>query len=1371
MTQDRPPRPILNGVSDPRSTLVTVLPAAKEQRARWLVVAAADRGIEAALRAQGFEDVVVRIDGPGAVLDGLLRGRDWDGAIIALDGGAPDGASGPALAAVRHGARDLPALVVLDDEVDPASVARWRARGASDVIGTLELDQLRARVEALRRPRTPPLAAPEPTDVADAGRLLAAITQAGTDIAHAETFDEALTALVVALDRTTNVDAVETWHLADDRVRLVAGPWAGAPELSDLRSDPTALGLIPRAGLVRYVFEHAVGATVPDLREGDQAEPNPGPGETPRFVRRDAALALDVRAVHATPLVADDQVLAVVVVLLRDPTDLPAAMSRCAWWCAWAGATLSTWLRWRTVTHDRGRLHEMIDESPVGFVACDEDGRLTVVNRTMERAGLVARAGEDRERWTGAWNLVGGDGVTPVPAGEDPLSRALRGEVVADELVVATPAGGSRRHWRVDATPVGGSAPDGAVATFRPMRAVRSRSAPPGPPITTSELVLRDFRLLLDRAADLAAAVGDALDLRDVWRALDAFLRATTPATRWRVERAGGAAMADGGPDPQVPTPADADLPPDRRVTATLRVSDRELGRLTLLAQEPGAFDERHTTAATMAANLVAVAVDHADLVVQERELRARAEASAHHFRSMFHATPLAVSLTSLDDDVVLDVNPAFAALLGHTRDALVGQPVDVLQHWVDADVRAALKAAVVAGRGVKNQEVGLRRKDGSERRCLVSAERTEHHGRPAMLFTVVDVTERLAQETELRQLATFREKLMGFVEQTLDEGFEGGAFFQRLVESAVAATPGAEAGSLLLRDDEGDVYRFVAAVGFDLEGLRSVTFTDAEVYRSVESGRPVVVHRHPESRPEDVRSELLQRYGRAADIQATLIVPILLSGRRVATLDLDSFSSPDAFGEDALRLASAFAAQAATLVKRRALEVALERMAYHDHLTGLPNRLLFRDRLVQAIAHARRTGRRGAALFVDVDNLKVTNDTLGHSVGDALLRGVAERLQRAVREVDTVARIGGDEFTVVLPEVADAAAAGLVADKLLAAFREPFAVEGHEVHSTASVGVTLFPDDAVDADALIQHGDTAMYQAKNQGKDRYRFFTRDMNRALMERVSLEAQIRKALERDEFSLHFQPRVSLADGRITSVEALARWQHPERGWIAPADFIHVAEEAGLIGTLGRHLLTLACAQGRQWAEAGTPVVVAVNLSAKQLQERDVVAQIEAVLDETGYEASGLEIELTESAVMRNIEENVGKLAALRALGIQVSIDDFGTGYSSLSYLKRLPATALKIDRSFVADLGRDGAQAPHDAGIVRAVVALSSTLGLMAIAEGIETTAQLDFLRGVGCEQGQGFLLSRPAAAQVVTPLLAAGRVPMPFTPSDRSEVA
>ncbi|MFO8149786.1 MAG: EAL domain-containing protein, partial [Trueperaceae bacterium] len=265
-------------------------------------------------------------------------------------------------------------------------------------------------------------------------------------------------------------------------------------------------------------------------------------------------------------------------------------------------------------------------------------------------------------------------------------------------------------------------------------------------------------------------------------------------------------------------------------------------------------------------------------------------------------------------------------------------------------------------------------------------------------------------------------------------------------------------------------------------------------------------------------------------------------------------------------------------------------------------------------------------------------------------------------------------------------------------------------------------------------------------------------NRALLERAALESHLRKALERDELGLHYQPRVALTDGRITSVEALARWAHPERGWIPPGAFIPVAEDAGLISAVGRHLLDLACRQARTWLDAGCPTVVAFNLSAKQLQERDVVALVADALERSGLDGRWLELELTETGVMRNVEENVAKLAALRRLGVHVSIDDFGTGYSSLNYLKRLPASALKIDRSFVVDLGDDPDAAPHDAGIVRTVVVLAHTLGMEAIAEGIETPAQLAFLRALGCEQGQGYLFARPCSADEITPLLQHGRI-------------
>ena len=1262
------------------------------------------------------------------------------------------------MAALRLESAAAPVVVVVMDAVDAADANRWRALGAADAVGRTDLAGLAVRLRALREPRPAVDGAPEPEDAADGRRWIDALAALHSAVDRAEDLDAALTAAAHAIAASVRVAGLEIWRLADDGLQLRPAATCGVAADARLRSDPTVPVLTPRDGLVRHVYERGRAAWVADVRASDEADGDGVLDPRPRLLRAPAAIALGLHAVHAEPVLVGDAVVAVLVGWFEAPADRAAARDRLAWWASRIGTTIGAWRAARAAEADLAHLRAALDGAPMAMAACDADGRLTLANQAIGRAGLDALVGDAHERWRAGWTLRAHDGVTAVAAGDDPLSRALRGEVLQAAVFVSDTAGGRPRRWRVDATPLRSpdGAPAGARATFAPV------DAPTDPDATaTSDLVLRDFRLLLDRAADLAAAVGEAPELGDVWPALDAFVRATTPAARWTVVRGASVAhAAGGGPGDGSPTAADDALSSDRRVAAPLRVGERELGTLALISDVPGAFDERHATAATMAANLIAVAVDHADLVVKERHLRAEAEASATHFRSMFDATPLAVSLTSLDDATVLDVNPAFAELVGFAREELVGRRIADFENWADPTVRAAIKAHVETGGGVANQEVVLLRKDRSRLRCLVSAERTEHRGRPAMLLTVVDVTERLAQEERMRQLATFREKLMDFVEQTLEEGFEGATFFQRLVESAVAATPGAEAGSLLLRDDDGDTYRFVAAVGYDLERLAPVTFGDEEIRVSADVAHPVVVHVHPEASQEDERAFLLRAHGRMDEIRATLTVPIVLSGRRVAALCLDAFADRDAFGDDAHRLAAAFGAQVAALVKRRALEKALERMAYHDHLTGLPNRTLFRDRLVQAIAHARRNGRRGAALFIDLDNLKVTNDTLGHAVGDALLRSVAERLQAVVRDEDTVARIGGDEFTVVLPEVKDAPAAARVAEKLIEAFRAPFAVAGHEVHATASLGITLFPDDATDADALIQHGDTAMYHAKTQGKDRFRFFTRDMNRALLERASLETQLRKALDRDEFTLHFQPRVALDDGRVTSVEALARWRHPERGWIPPDSFIAVAEESGLIGPVGRRLLELACIQGRRWADAGTPVVVAANLSARQLQERDFVAQIEEVLAATGFDPNYLEVELTESTVMRNVEENVEKLGALRALGVQVSIDDFGTAYSSLNYLKRLPATALKIDRSFVTDVG-DVERSPHDVGIVRAIIALAHTLELTAIAEGIETPAQLAFLQQAGCEQGQGYLLGRPVPAHELEATLAAGVVPLP----------
>ncbi len=1310
---------------------------------------AAQEGLRARLDAIA---TVFQVEAPGPLLDSLLRGRDWDAALI-VDPATAEGA----MAAVHDLQPELKVLVVEADE-DPDTVSFWRQRGAREVIGRGRLEQLEERLlKALRDPARPSTAMPQPRDTDDAGRLLRVLHTLHQQLDQAMNKDELLQAAARAVSDVTDAPLVEAWRWSDGGAHpQMSVAVADDPAMSELHlgpeSDPS-----PREGVVCQVLEHGHPVTLDDLA-ADRADPS----LAPRMLRLADALALGLRSVHASPVLVGSEAVAALVVHLAEAGDsagLATVAGRCDWIAAQLGRRMDLL---RSVSQGQEAVQLLDVASELGgssLLACDAEGRLSLVHPAMERAGFAGRRGESASRWTARWSLFEQAGALSVPRGEDPLSRALRGETLDDAFYLSRPDGARERRWQVSARPLTGT--DGnVVGALSSWREVVSR-ADPRVGTDAQEMALRGFRFLLDRAAELAAAVGEAKELDDVWAPLDAFVRATTTASAWRVLRADDVPLASSAGQADAAADAAADGHGSPVLLTPMRVGERLLGHLLLRSSSGSpAFDERQATAANMAANLLAVAVDHADLVVQERLQRERAEVSAQSFRALFQASPAAQSLGALDDDIVLDINSALETMLGRGREMVVDRPPNVRDVWADPDQRGAIRAEVLAGRSVRDREVLLRHADGSLLRCLASAERIEHMGRPAMLMTIVDLTERLAKETELQQLANFREALVDFVEQTLDAGFEAG-FYQRLVETAVRATPGAEGGTLVLRDG-GDEYRFVAAVGYDLDGLQPVVFRDHEIHSEPDDLGPGIVRLQTDT-PDETRErlELLRRHGRLDEIRSTLVVPIVLAGRRVAALFLDSFSDDRAFGETSKGLATAFASQVAALVRRRDLEHELERMAYHDHLTGLPNRLLFRDRLVQSLAAATRHERRGGALFIDLDNLKVTNDTLGHAVGDALLIEVARRLRASVRSEDTVARIGGDEFTVVLPDVADGAAVARVAEKVLAALRRPFELAGHEVHASASIGVTLFPDDAMDADTLIQHGDTAMYQAKTQGKDRFRFFTREMNRALLERASIEAQLRKALERDELSLHYQPRVDLNDGRITSVEALARWEHPERGWIPPSDFIPVAEDAGLLPQVASRLLELSCRQARAWVDQGLDIRMAFNLSAKQLQERDLVQQIEEVLSRTGLPPRFLELELTESAVMRNVEENVGKLAALRDLGVQVAIDDFGTGYSSLNYLKRLPAYALKIDRSFVKDLSEDLSSSPHDAAIVRAIVALARTLEMQAIAEGIETTAQLDFLRQVGCQQGQGFLFARPAAESQIRPLLQAGRVTLP----------
>jgi diguanylate cyclase (GGDEF)-like protein/PAS domain S-box-containing protein len=438
-------------------------------------------------------------------------------------------------------------------------------------------------------------------------------------------------------------------------------------------------------------------------------------------------------------------------------------------------------------------------------------------------------------------------------------------------------------------------------------------------------------------------------------------------------------------------------------------------------------------------------------------------------------------------------------------------------------------------------------------------------------------------------------------------------------------------------------------------------------------------------------------------------------------------------------------------LTERRRAEERIRYQAQHDALTDLPNRLLLRDRVTQAIAQAQRTETQIALLFIDLDHFKNINDSLGHQAGDQLLQAAAERLQRCLREGDSVARLGGDEFVIGLPGLRDTDDVMRMAGEVLEALRLPFFIDRRELHVSGSIGISLYPSDGLDADALMRAADTAMYHAKEKGRDNYQFFTESLNEAAQRRLNIANRLHRALERGEFTLHYQAQVELESSRIFGAEALIRWLPPEGGTIAPSEFIRIAEETGLIVPLGEWVLREACAQVARWRRAGfADLRIAVNLSPHQFLRPGFPSLAARILEQSGLPACALEMEITEGVLTMHSPENVTTLEQLANMGIALAVDDFGTGYSSLAYLQRFPISALKIDQSFVSGIGEDS----NDTAIVTAIIAMAHSLRLKVIAEGVEFTEQSKLLREHGCDQMQGYLIRKPVPAEEFERLLA-----------------
>jgi diguanylate cyclase (GGDEF)-like protein len=440
-------------------------------------------------------------------------------------------------------------------------------------------------------------------------------------------------------------------------------------------------------------------------------------------------------------------------------------------------------------------------------------------------------------------------------------------------------------------------------------------------------------------------------------------------------------------------------------------------------------------------------------------------------------------------------------------------------------------------------------------------------------------------------------------------------------------------------------------------------------------------------------------------------------------------------------------------LIAARATSLEMSHSASHDALTDLPNRVLFNDRLTQAISLAERQKKQLAVMYIDLDHFKKINDSLGHDIGDKLLQSVADRLKASVRRSDTISRLGGDEFLVLLSQVEHEEDAIFSARKILRALTVPYVINSNSLDVSVSIGVSAYPSDGQDAEGLINKADNALYEAKRNGRNAFQFFRREMHARLAERQSLEADLRCALGRNEFVLHYQPKLNLKTGLITGVEALIRWLHPQRGLVYPGQFVPVAEECGLIQSIGQWVLLEACKQARAWIDEGLGVVpVSVNVSATEFGAKDFLSGVRAVLIATGVEPKNLELELTESVLMHDAEAAVVTLVKLKAMGVQVAIDDFGTGYSSFTYLRRFQSDALKLDHSFVQEIAAD----PRDSAIVSAMINLGRSLDQRIVAEGVETSAQLEFLQRHGCGEGQGYYFSRPVVADRLADLFNVG---------------
>jgi len=659
--------------------------------------------------------------------------------------------------------------------------------------------------------------------------------------------------------------------------------------------------------------------------------------------------------------------------------------------------------------------------------------------------------------------------------------------------------------------------------------------------------------------------------------------------------------------------------------------------------------------------------------------------------------------------------NPKFAEMFGWRPEELIGQPGEVV--YPSAESYAALGQIAVpilsTGRQLDLEWV-LRRRDGSTFLARVIAKAIDpQNTQQGTVWIAEDITERKRAQDELQRVLREQELILG--NATVGIAFVRNRIIQRC-NRYLEEMVGAGAGELVGRPSSA---LFASDEDWLVAARRAFETPPGEPYAA------------------DAR---LKR----ADGSTFLCY---MRGRRIDAGDPEqewiwSYQDVTAEREADMRVQRALGELERAVAERtnelQAARARAQHLADHDPLTGLPNRRLLEDRLTQALALSRRNRQHTAVMFIDLDRFKSINDSLGHAVGDTLLKEVTQRLLNQLRVGDTICRIGGDEFVVVLPEVKRSSDVAQVAHKVIEQLSAPVPVEGHDLIATASIGIAVFPEDGEDAETLIRNADAAMYAAKQLGRASYQFFTEQMNQAASHRIALESDLRRALGKEELCLHYQAIVEAASGKVTGHEALLRWNHPERGLVLPGEFIQLAEETGLILRIGEWVLREACRWAKRGARQGR--AVSVNLSPRQFNDPRLVEHVQQALKDSGLAPRLLELEITESTAMQQTDATLATLEWLKVLGVTIAIDDFGTGYSSLAYLKRFPVDKLKIDRTFVADAGGDDTSA-----IVPAIIALAHALGVSVIAEGVETGTQREFLQRCGCDYLQGSLIGKPEA--------------------------